>query len=246
MAALSLETQQAAVPPPTGKYNAALEALSSHAFGLMERHLKRYEYAMGQVLWEAGKPCERVYFPFRGAIGTVQYAEKPDAKRRLDAIVIALTGRDAACGDIAQRSGRTHGVVLAEGVFFVINAAELSRLARESEEIARLAATSMDWMLAQARQIAFCASQCRASERIASFILQVADRAGDQRIAITQDLLGRSLGLKRESVCELLRTGMAQSRHGQILFDRKYLQTCTCSCYAALSPPSWPFAGGAE
>src|SRR5260370_31093643 len=51
--------------------NAVLAALSPRAFSMLESQLRHRDFAEGSVLWHAGAPTERVFFPLSGVISVV-------------------------------------------------------------------------------------------------------------------------------------------------------------------------------
>jgi CRP-like cAMP-binding protein len=57
--------------PRPHQRNAVLAALSPRAFSILESHLRHRDFPEGSVLWDAGVPTERVYFPLSGIISVV-------------------------------------------------------------------------------------------------------------------------------------------------------------------------------
>lgn len=227
--------------------NAALASLSKEALARIEPHLKTRDYAAGQMLWEAGGGVERVYFPLRGIISVAVPVVAPKL------IEVAMIGPDAAAGGLAGPGDKaTSGMVCAEGVFAAIQAAQLWALAAQSAEIVRLRRKAVEWMLVQARQRAACNAAHCASQRIASHLLQIADRAGRPLsagigIEATQDDIAHALGYTRSKVTLVMHNdfatdGLVSYRRGRIrIADRDRLRAAACACYGALRPAASPF-----
>jgi CRP-like cAMP-binding protein len=237
---------QFATLPSGYRRNAALASLPPQALTLVERHLREATWSAGRSLWTAGEPCERVYFPLTGIIKV----EQPVAGHA--GVAVALVGRDAACGaigdlDPGQRSA-TGGVMLTEGSVAHVSAAAFAALARTHAAIAGLERTAGRWLLTQARSIAACCCAHTLPHRIAGLLLQMADRAGDAELRLTQEEIAYAIGARRITVTIIMQhlgadLGAISYRRGKVrIRERDHLQLKACGCYASLAPECWPFA----
>lgn len=133
--------------PRTHHRNAALAVLSPRAFSILEPHLRQRDFAEGSVLWDAGAPTERVYFPSSGIISVVLPIKDGCG------IEVATVGREGAAG-LGHGSGQlravTQGITLISGTFSYMSAVQFANAVRQSEEIERLAATLHDWQIGRA------------------------------------------------------------------------------------------------
>jgi CRP-like cAMP-binding protein len=228
-------------PRPHHK-NALLAALSSRAFSLLETHLRHRDFPEGSVLWDAGAPSERVYFPLSGIISVVLPVKDGSG------IEVASIGREAAAC-VSYWSGQarsiTQGITLIAGTFSYISASALAAAARQNEEIGRLVAISCDWLLAQSQQLAACNAVHPADARFCRWLLQSAERIEGDVIPSTQETIAQALGIRRTTVTLIAQglqmEGMISYRRGKIrIRNRDGLKAAACDCCAALSRPNWP------
>jgi DNA-binding transcriptional regulator YhcF (GntR family) len=88
----------------------------------------------------------------------------------------------------------------------------------------------------QSAQSAACNLSHTLPQRLARWLLAAQDRSDSNAIPITQDLLARSLGVRRASVSEafkpLERVGVFAKERGLItILDRARLEQIACRCY---------------
>lgn len=94
-------------------------------------------------------------------------------------------------------------------------------------------------MAMQVAQIAACNRLHEVEERLARWLLMCADRAGNHRLPLTQDLLGQMLGTRRASVTiaagVLQKAGFIDYRRGEVeIIDRGKLEEISCECYETI------------
>ena len=94
-------------------------------------------------------------------------------------------------------------------------------------------------MLTQARITAACNALHPVEERFCRWLLQSADRAASDTVALTQELLAEMLGVRRTSVTDVARKmqdkGVITYSRGVItILDRKALERFSCECYENL------------
>src|SRR5207249_1089646 len=91
----------------------------------------------------------------------------------------------------------------------------------------------------QMAQIAVCNSVHPVEQRAARWLLMTHDRAGTDRLALTQESLARLLGVRRSSVNgaarKLQAAGLIGCTRGRIAVrDRAGLEAASCNCYRAI------------
>src|SRR6516225_8587437 len=218
--------------------NAVLAALSPRAFSLLESHLRYRDFPEGSVLWDAGAPTERVYFPLCGIISMVLPVKDGSG------IEVASVGREAVAG-LGSGFGQARSVTQGSGTFSYISASQLAAAARQNEEISRVAAICSDWLLAQAQQLAACNAVHPADARFCRWLLQAAERVEGEVIPSTQETIAQALGIRRTTVTLIAQglqmEGMISYRRGKIrIRNREGLRTAACDCCAALGRANWP------
>jgi len=222
--------------------NAVLAALSSRAFSIIESHLRHRDFAEGSVLWDAGVPTERVYFPLSGVISVVLPVKDGSG------IEVASIGREAAAGlsyGPAQFRSVTQGITLISGTFSYISSSALASAAKQCDEIARAAGICCDWLLAQSQQLAACNAVHPADARFSRWLLQSAERIEGDVIPSTQETIAQALGIRRTTVTLIAQglqmEGMISYRRGKIrIRNREGLRAAACDCCVALGRENWP------
>jgi CRP-like cAMP-binding protein len=229
--------------------NAVLAALSPRAFALLESHLRYRDFPEGSVLWDAGAPTERVYFPLSGVISMVLPVKDGSG------IEVASVGREAVAGlGLGQSRSLTQGITLISGTLSYISATQLAAAARQNEEISRVTAICSDWLLAQAQQFAACNAVHPADARFCRWLLQAAERVEGEVIPSTQETIAQALGIRRTTVTLIAQglqmEGMISYRRGKIrIRNREGLRNAACDCCNALGRAYWPaerLKGGTE
>jgi CRP-like cAMP-binding protein len=90
--------------------------------------------------------------------------------------------------------------------------------------------------LEQVQVSAACNGRHSLKQRLARWLLMMRDRADDDALAITQDLLAEMLGVQRPSITnaarELERAGLIERGRRQVtILDRQGLVEASCECY---------------
>jgi CRP-like cAMP-binding protein len=150
-----------------------------------------------QLLHEVGDSIKSAYFPNRGMISTLNVL--PDGK----SVEVGLIGKEGFVGlplIAGFRSSSLRSNVQIEGSAFRIAADALSESLVSCPKLALRLHQFSHVMAMQVAQIAACNRLHEVEERLARWLLMCADRAGDHRLPLTQDLLGQMLGTRRASV----------------------------------------------
>jgi Crp-like helix-turn-helix protein len=222
--------------------NAVLAALSLSAFSVLEPHLRHRDFQERCVLWRAGEPLDRVYFPWSGMIAiTLPIGINIG-------IEVASVGREGAAGidyGVGQSTSMTQGVTQMAGTFSYMPASSFASAARKNAEIGRLAAVCCNWLLIQSQQTAACNAVHPADARFCRWLLQCGERVDGDVITSTQEAIGRALGIRRATVTLIARdlqmAGIISYRRGKIeIRDRDGLRSAACDCCAALGRRNRP------
>ncbi len=151
-------------------------------------------------LQRAGEPVEHVYFPVAGMISLLTvmsdgFAVETAAVGYDGAAGFngALSGRDANCEAIVQISMKS--LRIARRSF--LNAYE------DSPGVRRMIHLANEMLVEQIQQIAACHALHNAEGRLARWLLQSHDYAGNDILDLTQDFLSEMIGVRRTAVTEL-------------------------------------------
>ena len=94
-------------------------------------------------------------------------------------------------------------------------------------------------MFVQLSQCAACNRLHALEERLARWLLMVADRVNSNEFILTHEFLSQMLGTRRSSVTlaagTLQRAGLIQYGYGKInILNREGLENVSCECYAPI------------
>jgi CRP-like cAMP-binding protein len=216
--------------------NRLLAALQSADFELLRPHLKTVELVHGEVLFDAGDPIKRAYFPHCGIISLVV------ALKGRRTIEVAMIGRDSVVGgSLAFGSGwaLNKGIVLAPGVASIIDANRIRKAAETSAALRNTLFRHEQVTSAQAQHSAACNLTHTVEARLSRWLLRSNDLLGGGTLPVTQDLLAQMLGVRRTSVSpianNLKKAGLIKYAWGRIqIVDLERLRDEACACYVTV------------
>jgi CRP-like cAMP-binding protein len=102
---------------------------------------------------------------------------------------------------------------------------------------------------AEAQQTTACNAVHNAAARLCRWLLQTADRLGDDHLPLTQEYLAEMVGVRRTTVTllaqEMQANGLIEYRRGRItILDRKRLEACACECHRIMHHNRLPMTIG--
>jgi CRP-like cAMP-binding protein len=120
-----------------------------------------------------------------------------------------------------------------------ISAAHFRKAVKQSDAIRDMCIQYNEVLLSQARVTAACNALHVIEARFCRWLLQTADRAGSNKVTLTQEFLAEMLGVRRSSVTEVASkiqgTGVINYSRGVInILDRPALEKMSCECYQTL------------
>ena len=216
--------------------NKLLSALPRAQYSLLAPHLATVSLESGAVLFEPGDKVDHVYFPHSGMLSLL--AVMRDGK----AVETATVGREGVVGAMAGL--RPHNWFVRVVVQMPTRASKIAShnfrtVVATSEQLRNLCIEYNEVLLSQARVIAACNALHSVEARLCRWLLQSADRANSDRVALTQEFLAEMLGVRRTSVTAVAKTlhdqGVLNYSHGVIhILDRHKLEQTSCECYQTL------------
>jgi CRP-like cAMP-binding protein len=216
--------------------NILLAALPRDYFDRLLPNLSTVVLQQGIVLYEAGAEVDQVYFPQYGMLSLL--AVLRDGK----AIETATVGREGVVGAMAGLGlykSLVRVVVQLPVACSRIAATHFRTVAATSDPVRNLCIRYNEVLLAQARITAACNALHSIEARFCRWLLQSADRAASDTVALTQELLAEMLGVRRTSVTEVASkvqaAGAITYSRGVIrILDRDALLRMSCECYETL------------
>lgn len=217
--------------------NVILAAIEPALRDRFESGFKIIELKRGDTLHSAGAALDRVTFPLRGLIGI--QAEAADG----GFVESALVGREGAIGAFEACGSRQYmaeAVVQIAGRAVQMPAATYRELFEASPELRTAVHIHVEQLLSETRQFVVCNTLHSAEQRLIRTLLEARDKSGNgDTLLLTQDMLGRMLGLQRTTVAVLLskledRGALERGRGALTLADLGMLELLSCSCRSAL------------
>jgi CRP-like cAMP-binding protein len=210
--------------------------LSKSDLALFEGPLHVKSFVNGELLAEAGAAIEHVFFPNSGLISIVVPLQSGEV------IEAGVVGRQDVFGAAVAFGAKLHvnrAIVQIPGSASIIRAADLVAAANKSETLRCDLFLHDQFILTQAQQSAACNARHEVSQRLATWLLRVRDRAQQEELPLTQEFLSQMLGVQRASVsiaaAAMQEAGMIQYRRGSIhITDTAKLEHAACECYDIL------------
>lgn len=216
--------------------NKLLGALPRDQFDLLAPNLASVFLQQAEVLAEPGDEFDHVYFPQSGMLSLL--AVLRDGK----AIETATVGREGVVGAMAGLGlykSLVRVVVQLPTMVSRIPASQFRKAAAQSDTVKKICINYNEVLLSQARVTAACNALHLIEARFCRWLLQSADRAESNTMALTQEFLAEMLGVRRTSVTEVASkmqaAGVINYSRGQItILKRSALEKMSCECYQTL------------
>ncbi len=213
--------------------NQFLASLPEAGFEMLRPELRTVELTLGEVLIEAGGLLTTVYFPHSGIISSIVNLADGET------IEVAMVGRNGVFGAATALNGGispTGAVVEFPGTASVIEARRFQLAVARGESL-RALLMQHQWIdFVETEQLAACNASHDIAARICRRLLRMRDLALTDSLPLTQELLARMLGVRRNSVSliagALQDAGIIRYTRGRIeIVDRDGLIARCCECY---------------
>jgi CRP-like cAMP-binding protein len=223
--------------PHTGtRSNELLAALPARERERLAPHLQTLGLRLGEILYEPGQMQKWVYFP-AGAVISQLYVMDSGATG-----AIALVGVEGAVGFSLSTGGSTAPTQAAVQVAGPVCRIRGDVLRREFEDdgiLRQLMLRYTEALLVQIGQTAVCNRHHTIDQQLCRWLLMILDRLPSDQMVMTQELIARMLGVRREGVTEaagrLQRAGVIRYSRGHItVLDRQRMEGHACECYASV------------
>jgi CRP-like cAMP-binding protein len=188
------------------------------------------------VLYEIGAPLMCVYFP-RTLVASWLTCTSDGA-----AVESSTIGREGVLGLLAVWGTQvtfTKAVIQVPGEAVRIPAEVLRKISSPGTPLYELFCGYTKVFVRQLSQSVACNALHSVRQRCCRWLLTTQDRVLTDHFPLTQDVLARTLGVRRASVAEvardLQRAGLIRYRRGDItIVNRAGLEAETCECYRVL------------
>jgi CRP-like cAMP-binding protein len=225
-------------------HNLVLAALPQSDLNQIVTAAKAVELQAGDVIYENGDEIDSIYFPINSIFSAVAILEDGST------VEISMTGRDGIVGlEALIGDGRSiHWTrVSAGGVALRIPTPTLQDLFHQNAAISDATLRAYRRLFTQISQRSVCNVRHTLLQRLATWLLMVADRMNSQTLPFTQEQIANQISVRRAGVS--VASSMLQSRNaischrGTIeILDRLAVEHAACECYEILGSE---FAGAA-
>jgi CRP-like cAMP-binding protein len=195
--------------------------------------LERRSEPTGAELCQEGAPIGGVWFPERGVVSIlVRLRDGAMA----DAQVIGNEGMAGLPAWLGQDTSPDTVVQQASGELVRIDAARFVAAVRHSEHAQRLMAGYTAYSLRAGSQTCACNAHHDVRQRLCRWLLTAAERAGSHELEMSQAMLATMLGVRRQSVGEVLvevaqAGAIVQRRNRILLLEPAALHALACECH---------------
>jgi CRP-like cAMP-binding protein len=222
--------------PAEVRANDLLAALGPADWQRWEPRLQRVVLPLGYELYSAGCVPTHAYFLVT-AIASLQYLSASG-----ESSGISVVGHEGVVGvPLFMGGGSTpsRAVVHRAGIGWRLPGPMLQAEFEGHPHVQSILLRYTQALIAQMAQTAVCNRHHQVDQQLSRWLLLNLDRMQGDELLVTQELMARMLGVRREGVTEaarrLQRLGVIRYARGRIqVLDRPGLERCSCECYAVV------------
>lgn len=217
--------------------NKILTGLPDAEFARLMPHLEPVSLSAGERLSDAGETARFIYFPENSVISC--QADMQDGK----SAEVGMVGRDGVAGLSALLGFRPSPYSLnvsVAGSALRMRKDDFEREILRGDGIKQSLLAYAGEYVAQISQRSACAVLHRLEQRLAVWLLLVADRLDSNVLQITHERIAQHLGVRRAGVTvvavEMQAVGAIGYTRGSLrINNRQMLEAMACECYGALA-----------
>ena len=218
------------------KQNNLLAGLPEADYERMLPHLEFVSMPFGMAVCEANTRMTRVYFP-TSSIVSVLYETNEGAS-----LETAVIGKEGLVGVTAFMGGGTNlnrAIVKSAGYGFRVGADVLAQEFSRGGVLQQLLLRYTQALITQMSQSAVCNRHHSVAQQLCRLLLLSLDRLPSNELNMTQELIAKALGVRRESIAEaaggLQEQGLINYSRGHItVLNRPGLESRACECYCSV------------
>jgi CRP-like cAMP-binding protein len=218
------------------RQNHLLARLPQAELGRWLPHIELIDLPLGYVLYESGRVESHTYFPTTAIVSLLYVMENGDSAE------IAVVGNDGVVGISHVMGGNStpsRAVVQSAGRGVRLPAAMLKAEFDHFGPVSHLLLSYTQALITQMAQTAVCNRHHTLDKQLCRWLLHSLDRLPGNELVMTQELIARMLGVRREGVTEsamqLQKAGLISYSRGHItVLDRPGLEARVCECYAVV------------
>ena len=218
---------------PNWPRNRLLLALPSSNLKQLMPELEQIRCRRDQVLMDADSSLDHIFFPDIGVVSVVAVYANGSV---IEMATIGREGCTAVQAVLGAKNSSVRLLVQIPGSAAKMSRAAFTRAMGSMPSFRNLMYAYAQAFLEQVLVSVACNGAHSLKQRLARWLLTMRDRADDDALQITQNLLAEMLGVQRPTVTnaarELERAGLiARGRRQVTILDRQGLVAESCECY---------------
>lgn len=225
-----------AASTPNPKQNHILAALPAEDYERILPDLKLIDMPLGWTMSESGDHVDFLDFPISGIVSLMYSLEDGSTSET------ALVGLEGMIGISIYMGGESmpsSTEVQSAGQAYRLSRKVMKREFALGGKLQHLSLLFAQALICQTSQTAVCNQHHSIDQQMCRWLLMSVDRLRIPELLVTQDAVGRLLGVRRESVTQtvgqLQKDGLIERGRGRItIIDRVKLEKRACECYGAV------------
>lgn len=221
---------------PSPKQNHILASLPTADYERILPDLKLIDMPLGWTMSESGDHINYLDFPISGIVSLMYSLEDGSTSET------ALVGCEGMIGISIYMGGESmpsSTEVQTAGQAYRLSRKLMKREFALGGELQHLSLLFAQALICQTSQTAVCNQHHSVEQQMCRWMLMSLDRLRTSELLITQEAVGRLLGVRRESVTQtvslLQKDDLIERARGRIkILDRVKLEKRACECYAAV------------
>ena len=217
--------------------NTLLTALPDAEQARWRSQLESVELPLGAVLYEAGNRLTHMYFPTTAIVSLICVMDNGATTE------IAMVGNEGLVGVslfMGGESTTSRAVVQSAGLGYRLKANQVMEEFDRTGPVMNLLLRYTQALITQMAQTAVCNRHHSLDQQLCRWLLLSMDRLRSNELVLTQELIAKLLGVRREGVTEaagrLHAAGLIAYRRGHMtVLDRAQLERRSCECYAVVT-----------
>lgn len=218
---------------PLQNQNQLFNAIPKDEWEKLLPYIEMVHLPLGKVICEPDMKLAYAYFPATAVISLLHELENGTSAE------VAVVGHEGLIGISIFMGGvstSSTAVVNSAGTAYRIPAAILLNEFNHCAPLMHLLLRFTQALITQMTQTAVCNRHHRLEQQLCRFLLENSDRLSCNEMTMTQELIAKLLGVRREGVTEmalrLQKAGLIKYARGHItILDRVGLEHRTCECY---------------
>ena len=216
-----------------GFRNRVLDRLPRKELNRIKKALTEFDAVIRDEIYEPNKPYQHVYFPETAIASVVNVL---DDGREIEVATVGYEGMVGLALFLGAKQTPARAFWQVAGTAFRLDGAFLQKEKRTGSALAATLGLYTQGFFAQIAQSVTCNRRHSLEQRCARWLLMTHDRVPGDDFPLTQEFLGKMLGVRRTGVSEvagkLQRKGVLKYRRGCMsVTDRRGLERLSCECY---------------